>query len=122
MNVSEVIILDEAAEDLGAAQCFYNEREFGVGSYFIDTLLSDIESLLIFAGIHNIHYGYMRALSKRFPFAIYYDIEDDSARVVAVFDMRQDPETIRKCHLRWRRTSKHKPAGMFIEFFSKSDG
>jgi hypothetical protein len=34
-------------------------------------------------------------LVKRFPFAAYYEIVEDVARVVAVLDMRRDPESIR---------------------------
>ena len=95
MNVFEVIVLDEASEDLEAGMCFYDEREFGIGEYFIDCLLSDISSLKLFAGIHSQHYGYFRMLSKRFPFAVYYDIDKQFARVVAVLDMRMNPDTIR---------------------------
>lgn len=35
-------------------------------------------------------------LSRRFPFAIYYDVASDMTRVVAVLDMRQNPKSIRK--------------------------
>ena len=96
MKVKEVIILDDASEDLEAGKIFYDEREFGIGDYFIDCLLSDLTSLKIYAGIHNYHFGYQRMLSKRFPFAIYYDIEDEIAQVIAILDMRMNPDSIRK--------------------------
>lgn len=96
MKVKEVIVLYEAAEDLEAGRTFYDEREYGVGDYFIDSVLSDFASLKIYAGIHSVHFGYLRMLSKRFPFAIYYDIEDQIARVVAILDMRMNPDTIRR--------------------------
>jgi plasmid stabilization system protein ParE len=95
MNVSDVIILREASEDLQAGFDFYENREIGIGSYFIDCLISDIESLYVSAGIHNRHFGFMRMFSKRFPYAIYYDIDGSIARVVAVLDMRMNPESIR---------------------------
>ena len=44
-------ILDEAREDLIESFRFYETREPGLGSYFIDCLFSDIDSLLLFAGI-----------------------------------------------------------------------
>jgi hypothetical protein len=34
-------------------------------------------------------------LCKRFPFAIYYELERDAAFVYAVLDMRRDPLWIR---------------------------
>lgn len=73
-NALKIEILDEAQQDLIEGFQFYENRETGVGSYFLDSLFSHIDSLLLFAGIHQIVYGYHRALSKRLPFAIYYDL------------------------------------------------
>ncbi|MSP40651.1 MAG: type II toxin-antitoxin system RelE/ParE family toxin [Deltaproteobacteria bacterium] len=89
-------ILDEAQEDLIEGFRFYESIEAGVGAYFLDCLFSDIDSLILFAGIHQIVYGYYRSLSKRFPFAIYYDINSDKIRVHAVLDCRRSPSWIRK--------------------------
>ncbi len=94
-NVEAVVVLDEAAEDLVTGRAFYDSREQGIGDYFIDSLLSDIDSLQIFAGIHSVHFGFHRMLSRRFPFAVYYDIDQNIARVAAVLDMRRDPAWIR---------------------------
>jgi len=41
-------------------------------------------------------------LSKRFPFGIYYKMEDDVGYVYAILDLRRDPLWIRK-RLRKRR-------------------
>lgn len=87
----KIEILDEAQQDLIEGFHFYESREPGVGSYFLDCLFSDIDSLLLFAGIHQIVYGYHRSLSKRFPFAIYYDVVDELIRVHAVLDCRRNP-------------------------------
>jgi hypothetical protein len=48
----KIEILDEAQEDLIQGFQFYEAREPGPGSYFLDCLLSDIDSLPLFAGIH----------------------------------------------------------------------
>lgn len=95
MNIE---ILDQAQEDLIAAFHFYEKRERGLGSYFLDCLFSDIDSLLLYAGIHPIVFGYHRCLSKRFPFAVYYDVKGEWIRVHAVLDSRKNPMTIRKRH------------------------
>ena len=89
-------ILDEAQEDLIEGFRFYEDREIGLGSYFLDCLFADIDSLVLFAGIHQVVYGYHRSLSKRFPFAIYYDVEGELIRVHAVLDCRRNPSWIRK--------------------------
>ena len=58
--------------------------------------MSDIEALAYFGGIHQVVNGYHRALSKRFPFCIYYDIKGDTLTVVAVLDARRNPLWIRQ--------------------------
>jgi hypothetical protein len=94
--VVRIEILDEAQEDLIQGFHFYEDLEAGLGSYFLDCLFSDIDSLLLYAGIHQVVYGYHRCLSKRFPFAIYYNLEGDLVRVHAVLDCRRNPLWIRK--------------------------
>ena len=57
---------------------------------------SNAEEDLIEGGIHAIEYGYHRALSKRFPFCIYYRVDGSLVTVVAVLDARRDPLWIRQ--------------------------
>jgi hypothetical protein len=45
MRARAVILLQEAADDLEAGRSFYDEVEFGVGRYFVDCMISDLESL-----------------------------------------------------------------------------
>ena len=63
-------ILESAKEDLIEGYHFYDEQAPGLGTYFLDSLFSDIDSQSIYAGIHAKIYGSHRALSKHFPFAI----------------------------------------------------
>jgi hypothetical protein len=62
-----------------------------LGEYFIDSLLSDIDSLLVYAGIHPLIFGFHRMLSQRFPYSIYYSIEQNVIKVWAVLDCRRNP-------------------------------
>jgi len=75
---------------------FYERQQEGLGNYFLESLFSDIESLRLFAGVHPKRFGYHRLLSKRFPFAIYYDQEHRTVRARAVLDCRRDPNAIRE--------------------------
>jgi hypothetical protein len=95
MIVKDVIILKEVSDDMDDGKTFYDQREPGVGDYFWDSLLADIESLVLYAGIHRKEHGFHRMLAKRFPYAIYYDILDDIAYVVAVLPMRRTPAWIK---------------------------
>lgn len=96
MKIKDVITLKEVANDLEDGKSFYDQREARVGDYFWDSLVADIESLIIYAGIHNKRYGLHRMLAKRFPYAIYYEIKDEIAYVVAVLPMRRDPLWIKR--------------------------
>ena len=88
----QIEILDKAENDIAMGISFYESQSDGLGKYFLDSILSDIESLHIFAGIHVDISGYYRLLAKRFPFSIYYKMRDDVVYVYAVLDCRQNPE------------------------------
>ncbi|MDP3030037.1 MAG: type II toxin-antitoxin system RelE/ParE family toxin [Deltaproteobacteria bacterium] len=88
-------ILDEAEKDLVDGFAFYDRQSKGLGNYFLDSIFSDIESLHLYAGIHAFHFGYHRLLAKRFPFAIYYRVENDTVQVYAILDCRRNPVWIR---------------------------
>jgi hypothetical protein len=93
MNVR---ILRPGLEDLAAGRRFYNRREKGVGDYFYDSLFADIDSLVLYAGIHPVRFGFHRLLAKRFSYAVYYRVIAEEAVVFRVLDCRRDPEWIRK--------------------------
>jgi len=94
MIVKDVFVLKEAVDDLNEGRSFYDLQESGVGDYFWDCLIADIESLIIYAGIHREKFGLYRMFAKRFPYAIYYEIVEDIAYVVAILPMRRDPSWI----------------------------
>lgn len=87
-----IALLPAAQADLEDGFWFYEAQTQGLGSYFLESLISDVESLRLFAGVHPKPLGgFHRTLSKRFPFAIYYDFDGDTATVVAVLDCRRNP-------------------------------
>ena len=57
MNIKRIQILSDAENDLDEGRKFYDKQGENVGDYFWDSLLSDIESLVIFAGIHRKEFG-----------------------------------------------------------------
>ena len=78
----KIKILKSAKEDLKEGFYFYELQQKGLGNYFLEALSADIESLRIFAGVHGIHFDrYYRLVSKRFPFATYYRIEENEIRI-----------------------------------------
>jgi hypothetical protein len=91
-----VTILDAAERDLEEGYRFYERQYTGLGSYFLDSLYSDIDSLSYYGGIHHTIFGYHRLLSKRFPFAVYYKMLEDEILVTAVLDCRRKPSWMRE--------------------------
>ncbi len=53
-------ILSAAESDLEEGYRFYESQADALGTYFLDTLYSDIDSLVYFAGMHRIVLGYRR--------------------------------------------------------------
>jgi len=90
----KIKVLDEAEQDLQDGFRFYELQERGLGDYFLDMISFDIDSLIIYAGIHAKDYGLYRLLSKRFPYAIYYSIKADVVYVNAILNCRRNPDFI----------------------------
>jgi plasmid stabilization system protein ParE len=91
----KVRILRPALEDLAAGREFYDRQESGVGSYFFDSLFTEIDSLVLYAGIHKVQFGYHRLLARRFPYAVYYRVRGHEVVVHRILDCRRDPKWIR---------------------------
>ncbi len=45
-------ILDEAENDIANGMSFYEKQRENLGNYFLDSIMSDIESLYIYAKVH----------------------------------------------------------------------
>jgi len=89
-------ILPSASQDLMDGFSFYEAQGESLGSYFLESLFSDIDSLKLYAGIHPKVFGYYRLLSKRFPYAVYYLKEPQVVSINAILDCRRDPGWIRE--------------------------
>jgi len=92
----KIKILDEARDDIAIGIRFYDSQNYGLGGYFLDSIMSDIESLHLYCGVHVKIKNYHRLLSKRFPYAIYYKYDDNTIYIYAVLDCRRNPLFISK--------------------------
>ena len=92
----KIKLLISAIEDLYEGRKFYEKQRGGLGEYFFDSLFSDVDSLTLYAGVHAKVFGYHRMLSKRFPYAIYYTMKEDSVLAWRILDMRRNPKKIKK--------------------------
>jgi hypothetical protein len=89
-------ILKEAKSDLFRAAYFYESQASELGDYFFDSIITDIESLQLYVGIHVKVNGYYRLLAKRFPYAIYYKYTKTTIKIYAILDCRSNPNKIEK--------------------------
>ena len=96
MSCVEIRLLDRAKEDLRSGWLFYERQAIGLGDRFLDAIELDVRQLSTYAGIHLQVDGFYRILIKRFPFALYYLIEESSIDIYAIFDCRHDPDQIRQ--------------------------
>jgi plasmid stabilization system protein ParE len=92
----EIRLLESAKDDLREGWTFYEQQAAGIGDYFLDSIHADVQSLRLYAGIHERAEGFHRMLAKRFPFAIYYLIEEERIDIYAILDCRRDPNWIMK--------------------------
>ncbi|MFA7082907.1 MAG: type II toxin-antitoxin system RelE/ParE family toxin [Arcobacteraceae bacterium] len=106
MNIKNIVALEEVSIDLKIAKDFYEKQSKGLGNYFKNSILCDIESLWLYGGIHQKSFGLHRLLSKRFPYGIYYYLNNDKAIIVAILDLRQNPKNI-YLFLSNRKNSNH---------------
>jgi len=96
MKTYALHLTDDAQTDIYNSEDFYENQSLNLGTYFYDSIISDLDALRHYAGIHAVHFGFYRMVTKRFPYVIYYDIEDDVVVVHAVLHTRMDLKFIKE--------------------------
>ncbi len=80
-----------AERDIERGCDFYRKIDLDLAVYFNDCISADIDSLKLYAGVHASIDGWHYTFANRFPFVIWYGIQDDVAIVYAVLDGRREP-------------------------------
>ncbi len=90
---NKLIIRPEARTDLLDAFQWYQEQRSGLGFDFklcVDEVFSKLlKHPSIYKKVYN---NIRRAVIQRFPFGIFYIIENDNIIILAVLHARRDPE------------------------------
>ena len=85
-----------ALSELKEATLYYEQKENGLGTAFLDEIDATIERILRFSHAwHPISTRTRRCRTHRFPFGILYQSRPDEILITAVMDLRRDPR-------RWR--------------------
>jgi|LNFM01.1.fsa_nt_gb plasmid stabilization system protein ParE len=91
-----VLVRPEAAGDITRAAVWYDEREANLGTAFVDEIhatLVRIEARPL--GYPLTHGPLRRALTRRFPYAVFYVVDGaDAITVIAVLHQRQDRKVL----------------------------
>jgi plasmid stabilization system protein ParE len=94
-------ITPDAQADILAAARFYETEREGLGLEFLDefdrTCALIQENPMAFTLVGD---PVRRVLLRRFPYGVFYEPGDDCDTVLAVVDLRRDPETIRRAYHR----------------------
>jgi len=85
---------DRAKDDIEIAILWYEKQRIGLGFEFLDCIKESEELIKNQPKMYAVSYSFYRGcVVKRFPFSIYYTIENKENIVVhSVFDNRQEPD------------------------------
>jgi len=92
-RAKEPQFLPEARQDIADAFAWYEQQSLGLGLEFLRSL----EAMILSIQRHPLMYptvfaDYRRALVRRFPYAVFYEVAPQHIVVYAVFHCSQDPE------------------------------
>lgn len=72
---------------------WYERENPGLGFEFLQELRAAYQRILDHPfGYQDLRSGIRRALTRRFPYAVYFSIEEDEIIILAVLHMARDPE------------------------------
>jgi plasmid stabilization system protein ParE len=81
--------------DLRLASRWYEDQRKGLGLEFLDCVEFSIKRILAFPeSYEKPHASFYRCIIRRFPFSIFYRIEENTIVIHAIFDNRQDPVSL----------------------------
>ncbi len=90
---AELIISPEAQQDVDEAYRWYENRRFGLGEEFLDSVDACIQAICRMPELYpKVHEDYRRALVRRFPYAIFYEYTGVTVTVYSIFHASQDPK------------------------------
>jgi plasmid stabilization system protein ParE len=84
---------DRARDDVGLAFAWYERQRRGLGFEFLDCVEIAVKSIIENSEMYRIRYlNFRGCVVRRFPFSVFYTVEENEIVVHSVFDHRQDPE------------------------------
>jgi toxin ParE1/3/4 len=86
-----LVIRPRAETDLREARTWYESQRAGLGAEFLAEIDATIQVLIRDPRLHPVYYrGFRRVLARRFPYKLFYRLEDDQIIVFRVLHVRRD--------------------------------
>ena len=90
--IRRIIFKPEAQLDAAEAYEWYEGRDPGLGAEFLRAVDSCVHQIERHPEMYPVvHKNLRQALTRRFPYSVFYSVEDDTAYVVSVFHASKDP-------------------------------
>ena len=87
-----MLIRPEAEADLGNARDWYERHREGLGAAFLLCVEEVLERIGRTPELYTaVYYDVRRALTRRFPYAVYYRIAGTDVFVLGILHTRRDP-------------------------------
>ena len=89
---AEVRFAPEAADDVTAGFRWYEEQRPGLGSQFLDCVVACLERVRRSPELHaRVQGEFRRAFVRRFPYAVFYELVDQTVTVYGIVHTARDP-------------------------------
>jgi plasmid stabilization system protein ParE len=86
-----IVIRPRARDDINDARQWYDERQSGLGTRFLDEIEHALLSLLDGPDRRTLYFrDYRRVLTRKFPYKVFYLIEGEEIVVIRVLHAKQD--------------------------------
>ncbi len=84
---------DRALTEIDLGILWYEEQKRGLGSDFLDCVEAAVKNISKNPKMYQKRYSHFRGCPiRRFPYSIFYTIENFEIIIHSVFDNRQDPQ------------------------------
>ena len=84
--------LQEVQQDIKNAYDWYESRRSGLGDEFVQTIEQLLDRIAKNPFAFPPEEGCHKAVLARFPFNVYFEIQDSEITIIAVFHTAQDPD------------------------------
>lgn len=89
----ELLVRPDAESDISEAYQWYESQKIGLGSDFLMCIEATIDAIERNPKLYpKVHKNVRRALIRRFPFGIFYIVEETKIIILSIFHVRRDPK------------------------------